>query len=110
VLRFYDENRVDAFVNLSTSEGLPVSIMEAVAWDIPVVATAVGGTPELVGPELGTGELVAADAGPDAVAAVLERVLEADDGTYHPRRVWEQEFDVEKTGRRAADLVRGGTR
>lgn len=110
VLRYYGENRVDAFINLSTSEGLPVSIMEAVAGDIPVVATAVGGVPEIVGPALGTGELVAADAEPAAVADALARVLAADEGTYHPRTVWEREFDVEKTARRAADLVKGGPR
>lgn len=110
VLRFYAENRVDAFVNLSTSEGLPVSIMEAVAWDIPVVATAVGGTPEIVGPALRTGELVGADADPAAVADAIARVLAAEEGTYRPRSVWEREFDVEKTGRRAAEMVKGPRR
>ncbi len=48
VLEFYAANRVDVFVNVSSTEGVPVSIMEAIAHDIPVVATAVGGTPEFV--------------------------------------------------------------
>ena len=36
------------FVNVSKSEGVPVSIMEAMSFSIPVIATAVGGTAELV--------------------------------------------------------------
>lgn len=35
------------FVNLSLSEGVPVSLMEAQCVGLPVVATAVGGTPEV---------------------------------------------------------------
>lgn len=44
----YREGPVDALVNVSSSEGVPVSIMEAQSCGIPVIATAVGGTPELV--------------------------------------------------------------
>lgn len=36
------------FVNLSLSEGAPVSLMEAQCVGLPVVATSVGGTPEVV--------------------------------------------------------------
>lgn len=38
----------DVFINVSTSEGLPVSIMEAFSFGIPAIATNVGGTSELV--------------------------------------------------------------
>lgn len=48
ILEFYRMANIDIFVNLSTTEGLPVSIMEAMAHQIPVIATAVGGTPEIV--------------------------------------------------------------
>ena len=53
LLAFYASHRVDLFVNVSSSEGVPVSIMEAIAHDIPIVATAVGGTPEIVSSALG---------------------------------------------------------
>jgi glycosyltransferase involved in cell wall biosynthesis len=45
---FYKSNRVDLFVNLSIVEGLPVSIMEALSYGIPILATAVYGTPEAI--------------------------------------------------------------
>ena len=48
VYQFYSQTNIDAFLNVSESEGIPVSIMEAMAFGIPVLATNVGGTSELV--------------------------------------------------------------
>lgn len=48
VYEYYKNNYVDLFINVSTSEGLPVSIMEATSFGIPVIATNVGGTNEIV--------------------------------------------------------------
>ena len=48
ILEFYQKEEVDVFINLSTSEGLPVSIMEAMSFGIPAIATNVGGTSEIV--------------------------------------------------------------
>ena len=48
ILQFYREHPVDLFINVSASEGLPVSIMEAMSYGIPVAATDVGGSKELV--------------------------------------------------------------
>jgi glycosyltransferase involved in cell wall biosynthesis len=48
VLKFYKNHPIDVFANVSESEGIPVSIMEAQSCGIPVIATAVGGTPEIV--------------------------------------------------------------
>lgn len=53
VISFYQNNQVDAFINVSTSEGIPVSIMEAQSCGIPVIGTAVGGTPEIVSNDVG---------------------------------------------------------
>lgn len=53
VIEQYRNNPVDVFINVSSSEGIPVSIMEAQNCGIPVIATAVGGTPEIISDEVG---------------------------------------------------------
>ena len=54
VLDFYRATAVAAFVSTSNSEGIPVSMMEAQSFGIPIVAFAVGGIPELVSEKVGT--------------------------------------------------------
>jgi glycosyltransferase involved in cell wall biosynthesis len=49
----YMNNPVDLFINVSTSEGLPVSIMEALISGIPCIATDVGGTSDIVNNKCG---------------------------------------------------------
>ncbi len=53
ILNWYSQNNPDLFVNVSTTEGIPVSIMEAMSFGIPVFATDVGGTSEIVNNENG---------------------------------------------------------
>lgn len=48
ILKYYSNYPVDLFINLSSSEGIPVSIMEAISFGIPIIATNVGGTSEIV--------------------------------------------------------------
>ena len=48
IYEYYAKNPVDLFINCSGSEGIPVSIMEAQSFGIPVMATNVGGTSEIV--------------------------------------------------------------
>ncbi len=48
ILEWYAENNPNLFINVSTTEGIPVSIMEAMSFGIPVIATNVGGTSEIV--------------------------------------------------------------
>ncbi len=48
VYEFYANNDIDVFINISESEGVPVSIMEAVSCHIPVLAPNVGGIKDMV--------------------------------------------------------------
>jgi len=48
VYDFYKKTPISCFMNLSDSEGVPVAIMEAMSIGVPIIATDVGGTRELV--------------------------------------------------------------
>ncbi|MCI6988991.1 MAG: glycosyltransferase [Campylobacter sp.] len=48
IFDFYDKNMVDVFVNVSSSEGVPVSIMEAMSAKIPIIAPDIGGVSDMV--------------------------------------------------------------
>lgn len=64
--KYYQEVPVDVFVNVSKSEGTPVSIMEAISCGIPVIATAVGGNKEIVNEK--NGILISENPTPQEVA------------------------------------------
>ncbi|MGA2938030.1 MAG: glycosyltransferase [Syntrophobacteraceae bacterium] len=71
VLDYYRNNPVDLFLNVSSYEGVPVSIMESLSFGIEPVATDVGGVSELVKPEFGT--LLNPDFQPDQLANILQK-------------------------------------
>lgn len=48
ILSYYSKNCVNLFIHLSETEGLPVSIMEAISFGVPIIATDVGGVREIV--------------------------------------------------------------
>lgn len=70
VLSFYEKNTLDVFLNVSESEGVPVSIMEAFSMGIPVLATNVGGNGEIV--VEGCGTLMESNLTPQALAGYLK--------------------------------------
>jgi len=83
VIGFYRSQPVDVFVNVSSSEGLPVAIMEAQSCGLPVVATAVGGTPEIV--NAGNGTLLSANPTAAEVARALRGFMTATPGVRAQR-------------------------
>src|SRR5690606_6601654 len=87
VLDFLQNNPVDIFINSSASEGIPVSIMEAMAHGIPAIAPCVGGIPELVNEC--TGVLLPAEMLPRDVYSAILKLTETEANAY---RVQAREF------------------
>ena len=90
-------------------EGIPVALMEAMAAELPVVATRTGSIPELV--DAASGILVE-QRDPTALAAAIETVL-ADPARArslgrHGRARVERDFATQATTRRLADLLLAG--
>lgn len=99
VHKFYSEQPVDVFINLSDSEGLPVSIMESMSYGIPVIATDVGGTREIVNEK--TGFLIPKDFQPQKVAEIITNfsLLSKEEKQKYREaayEMWESKFDGEK--------------
>jgi glycosyltransferase involved in cell wall biosynthesis len=70
---FYQKNNVDVFINVSESEGVPVSIMEAMSCHIPIIAPDVGGVSDMLVDGY-NGFLLSSEATVNEIAKALEQV------------------------------------
>ncbi len=85
------------FLNLSSSEGLPVSMMEVASLGIPIVATDVGGVAEIVEDGV-NGRLLPAEFTDDQAVDALVWLAELDQKAYDDvcaasRSTWERRFN-----------------
>lgn len=112
VYDYYQNQPVHAFVNVSETEGIPVAIMEAMSFGIPAIATAVGGTPEVLD-DLVTGLLLPENLEAKALAESLYRVIDMPSDEYlqlrqNARNKFKQEFSaVPNYKRLLGDLLKG---
>jgi colanic acid/amylovoran biosynthesis glycosyltransferase len=96
----------DVFCMTSFAEGVPVVLMEAMAQEIPVIAPAIMGIPELI--EDGVSGILTRPARPDQVADALARLAASADlrarlGQSARRRVID-EFAIERSARQLREL------
>ena len=70
---FYSDHAVDLAMNLSTTEGIPVSLVEALSYGIPIIATDVGGNSEVCDNHVGL--LLSSDPMPEEVKNAIEAFL-----------------------------------
>ena len=88
------------FVNVSSSEGIPVSIMEASSVGIPCLATDVGGTGEIISDGV-NGLLLRADVSDRELADRITWFCGLDRERYlrfrkEARRIWDDKYNAEK--------------
>lgn len=85
VLEYYSDHTVDLFITLSRYDGIPVSIMEAMSFGIPALATDVGGVSEIV-INGKTGFLLDQEVEPKDVAEVIQNVASMPEEEYNAMR------------------------
>lgn len=97
VLSFYRYNAVDAFINVSAVEGLPVSILEALACGIPVIATDVGGNREVVSDR--NGMCLSSNPSAREIALAIIKLVDSPGllgkKKEESRKVWEEKHNTE---------------
>ena len=100
IIDLYKKQSFHVFVNVSESEGIPVSIMEAMSFGIPVIATDVGGTSEIVVDKL-NGFLLKKDFSNDELASLLFKIKQMSESEYNilcneARNTWENKYNSSK--------------
>ena len=108
LMRFYKETPLDVFVNVSATEGTPVSVMEAISYGIPVIATSVGGNTEIVSDR--NGILLDSNPTPEEIAQALLKICDspglAQKMRVESRRVWEESYNADVNFRAFAEQLK----
>jgi colanic acid/amylovoran biosynthesis glycosyltransferase len=93
---FYRNNPIDVFMLMSTSEGTPVAIMEAISCGIPVIATAVGGNTEIVSDQ--NGILLPPDPTLDQIARTILAFIDNPEQALKKREAsferWQEQYSL----------------
>lgn len=100
VLEEYGERNYHLFLNVSESEGIPVSIMEALSFGIPCIATNVGGTSEIIENKK-NGILLKKDFAIEDLTDWIVKFAVMNDEEYqfyrlNARRSWEEKYNADK--------------
>jgi glycosyltransferase involved in cell wall biosynthesis len=98
IFNFYKLQSINLFISLSAIEGIPVSIMEAISFGIPILSTDVGGCIEIVTKE--TGILIPFATEMNEVARIIKEFKESPKNSVEFRKgvrhFWMENFDAEK--------------
>lgn len=109
VYQLYQKTPFHVFVNVSETEGVPVAIMEAMSFGIPVIATDVGGTAELV-MDGESGYLMERDFADETLAAHIKALADQADEDYqkmrsNAKKTIQERFDAETNYRNFIEEV-----
>lgn len=99
VYHYYRQYAVDLFISMSSTEGLPVSMQEAISFGIPLLSTDVGGVHEIVREDVGV--LVEADVHVEKIAQSIKGfILKKEGYTFDHqeiRKFWINHFSAKTT-------------
>ena len=70
-------NMADAYILPSYNEGLPISVLEAMSYELPIISTRVGGIPEIL--EDGTNGFIMEPGDKKAIKEAIERLMDDED-------------------------------
>jgi glycosyltransferase involved in cell wall biosynthesis len=110
VYNFYKTIDISFFANVSISEGIPVSIMEAISFGIPILATNVGGNKEIV--SCLNGKIIDKDVGTDELSQVIVELATMKDNDYqelskNSRQIWEHLYDATHNYEKWISVIKG---
>lgn len=109
ILEFYKNNNIDLFLNVSASEGIPVSIMEVQSFGIPVIATNVGGVKEII-THGENGYLISTDFCIDELVSLIEKfIVMPEDERMNLRKtarvMWQNKYSASNNYTRFFDQI-----
>ncbi len=111
VREFYKTQKVDLLINTSTTEGVPVSMMEALSFSVPVLATDVGGVGEIVR-DTYNGFLISEDFTDEELSRkikdiILSPVSDREAMRKNARGFWEDNFNAQRNFSSFAEEICG---
>ena len=105
--KYYAENNVNAFITTSETEGLPVSIMEAMGYGIPIIATDVGGISEMIEDN---GFLLPKDISGKEVYEALTKIIESTGEDYlslcnKSLEMWGKDYNAQNNAKALCERI-----
>lgn len=85
VYNILKEESLHLFINVSETEGLPVSLMEALSFSIPIIATDIGGSREIANEEVGS--LLPKDIDGSTLALEIEKFINLDKANFNQLKI-----------------------
>jgi|TARA_R110000737_G_scaffold345097_2_gene373193 glycosyltransferase involved in cell wall biosynthesis len=110
IKQFLETEEIDLLINTSASEGIPVSMMEALSVGIPVVGPNIGGILELISPDCGI--LLSEKPDAEEVKNTLEKYFSLSiDAKLEMKKMalkqWENKFNASANYKEFAHLLKG---
>lgn len=107
ICAYYAKGEVSAFITTSSTEGLPVSIMEAMACGIPIIATNVGGISEMVSDN---GYLLSDNPKASEVKSAITDMAKLSNSEYETMcssslDIWCRDYDADKNANNVAKIM-----